>query len=98
MVAYCQEWDRFMANGFLDRLNVSTVAINGLGGLCIGLMALYAPLEKFNLPQPYTSYILWAIAAVFVFIVCVRRSSQFRYARFFAIRTHSSCVGSCQST
>jgi hypothetical protein len=55
MAAYRQEGDRFMPNGFLDRVNLSTTAINGLSGLVTALMALYAPLEKYGLPQPYTS-------------------------------------------
>ncbi|GGY65435.1 ATP-binding protein [Pseudoduganella albidiflava] len=58
-----------MPKGFLDRVNVSTVAINGISGLGLALLALYAPLEKLKLPQPYTSYVLGAIAVVFVFIV-----------------------------
>lgn len=58
-----------MAKGFLDRVNVSAMTINALSGLGTALMALYAPLEKFNLPQPYTSYVLGGIAAVFVLIV-----------------------------
>ncbi len=58
-----------MSKGFLERVNLSAMAINGLGGLCAALMALYTPFEKLNLPQPYTSYGLGAIAAVFVVIV-----------------------------
>jgi hypothetical protein len=59
-----------MPKGFLDRVNKITVAIGGIGALVTALAALYAPLEKYKVvPQPYASYVLWAIAAVFIFVV-----------------------------